>query len=178
MVSEQRTTPYYRAATFTGERSAGAAYDRVQTLLFAAPECELSAYRFQIMGIWHVAILGDLPDEGLGQELETALASGTLVSLGSDVLTFLQQRRDEERKQGTWVEHHHRPGLGLSFGSRTVTPPFPLGRLVMTANLQMKLQESDPEHWEGVLKALIARHAAGDWGDLDSHDHGENDNHA
>ena len=45
----------------------------------------------------------------------------------------------------------------------------------MTANLQMKLRESDPEHWEGTLKALIARHAAGDWGDLDSHDRGEND---
>ncbi len=52
---------------------------------------------------------------------------------------------------------------------------FPLGRLVMTANLQRKLKKSDPEHWEGDLQALIARHAAGDWGDLDSHDRGQND---
>ncbi len=56
-----------------------------------------------------------------------------------------------------------------------MAPLFPLGRLVMTANLQGKLKEIDPEHWEGDLQALITRHAAGDWGDLDSHDRGEND---
>ncbi len=56
-----------------------------------------------------------------------------------------------------------------------MAPLFPLGRLVITANLQGTLQESDPEHWEGALKALIARHAAGDWGELDSHDRDEND---
>lgn len=52
---------------------------------------------------------------------------------------------------------------------------FPLGRLLITANLQQQLKESDPEHWERDLLALIARHASGDWGDLDEHDHAEND---
>ena len=56
-----------------------------------------------------------------------------------------------------------------------MAPLFPLGRLVMTGNLQRALQESDPEHWEEALKALIARHAEGDCGDLDSHDRDEND---
>ena len=46
---------------------------------------------------------------------------------------------------------------------------------MMTANLKRKLQDSGPEYWEAALKALIARHGAGDWGDLDSHDHEEND---
>ena len=45
----------------------------------------------------------------------------------------------------------------------------------MTANLQRTLQARDPEHWHEALKVLIARHAAGDWGELDSHDCDEND---
>ncbi len=56
-----------------------------------------------------------------------------------------------------------------------MAPLFPLGRLVIAANLQRALQERDPEHWEEALKALIDRHAVGDWGDLDSYDRGEND---
>jgi hypothetical protein len=56
-----------------------------------------------------------------------------------------------------------------------MAPLISLGRLVMTANLQRTLQERDPEHWEEALKALIAHHAAGDWGELDSHDRDEND---
>ena len=45
----------------------------------------------------------------------------------------------------------------------------------MTTNLQTELQKSDPLHWEEGLRALIARHGAGDWGDLDSYDRDEND---
>lgn len=51
---------------------------------------------------------------------------------------------------------------------------FSLGRLVMTGNLQRTLQERDSGHWEESLKALIARHASGDWGELDGHDRDEN----
>lgn len=52
---------------------------------------------------------------------------------------------------------------------------FPLGRVMMTTNLQGKLQERNPEHWEQEIQALIARHATGDWGDLDPHDWAENE---
>ena len=51
---------------------------------------------------------------------------------------------------------------------------FPLGRIVMTANLQGQLQEASPEVWEHELQSLIARHASGDWGDLDEEDKQEN----
>ena len=34
---------------------------------------------------------------------------------------------------------------------------FPLGRVMMTTNLQGRVQEANPEHWEDELKALIAR---------------------
>ena len=175
MASEQRTTPYYRAARFTGEQAAGSAYSQIQDLIFAEPDCELSVYRFHMTEIWHVAVVGDPPDMEIGQKLETVLADGTSVALGSTTLSFLQRRRIEERRPGIWVERHHRPGLGFRFRELTATTLFPLGRVMMTANLQRKLQDIDPERWEEDLKLLIGRHASGDWGDLDSHDHDEND---
>ncbi len=45
---------------------------------------------------------------------------------------------------------------------------FPLGRIVITRNAAGKLTNGD------VMKAL-ARHARGDWGDLDDHDREENE---
>ncbi len=53
-------------------------------------------------------------------------------------------------------------------------PLFPLGRTVITRNLQDQLQESYPEGWQEELYELIGRHATGDWGDLDEHDRQEN----
>ena len=52
---------------------------------------------------------------------------------------------------------------------------FPLGRVVMTANLQAKLQEGNPAGWEAELLGLISRHASGDWGDLDEDDKRQNE---
>ncbi len=54
-------------------------------------------------------------------------------------------------------------------------PKFPLGRTVITTDLQGQLQEADPEHWEKELKGLIDRRTAGDWGDLDKLDRQAND---
>ena len=51
---------------------------------------------------------------------------------------------------------------------------FPMGRMVMTTNLQVKIQEANPEHWEEELQRLISRHASGDWGDLGQQDQREN----
>ena len=53
-------------------------------------------------------------------------------------------------------------------------PLFPLGRIVMTTNLQGQLQETDPAGWEEELQGLIRRHVTGDWGDLDQEDRQEN----
>ena len=39
---------------------------------------------------------------------------------------------------------------------------FPLGQIVMTTNLQGKIQEANPEHWEEELKGFIDRYASGD----------------
>ncbi len=53
-------------------------------------------------------------------------------------------------------------------------PLFPLGRIVMTTNLQGQLQETDSAGWEEELQGLIRRHVTGDWGDLDQEDRQEN----
>jgi hypothetical protein len=52
---------------------------------------------------------------------------------------------------------------------------FPLGRIVMTTNLQGKLQEANPEGWEEELRGFITRHASGDWGDIADEDKRENE---
>ena len=54
-------------------------------------------------------------------------------------------------------------------------PLLPAGRVVMTANLQSKLREANPEFWEAELIGLIYRHASGDWGDLDEDDRRQNE---
>ena len=115
MASEQQATPYDLAAKFTGKQAAGDAYSQVQNLIFNGPDCELSVYRFHIKGVWHVAVVGDSPGEGLGKELAIALAHGITILLGKEALNFLQLRRETESNQGTWVERHHRPGLGFRF---------------------------------------------------------------
>lgn len=53
-------------------------------------------------------------------------------------------------------------------------PLFPLGRVVMTANLKAKLQEANAACWEAELIILISRHVSGDWGDLDEDDQRQN----
>ena len=50
-----------------------------------------------------------------------------------------------------------------------MVPLFPLGRIVMTTNLQAKIQEANPEE---ELQQLINRHASGDWGELAEEDKG------
>jgi hypothetical protein len=52
---------------------------------------------------------------------------------------------------------------------------FPLGRIVMTTNLQRKLLEASPDTWEDELKGFITRHASGDWGDIAEEDQRENE---
>ena len=140
MTKEQRATPYCRAARFTGEQSAGAAYSKIQNLLFHAPDCELSVYRFHMARVWHVAVVGEAPDEGLGLKLEMALACGTPFRLDSSTLKFLQHRRAEERSQATWVERHHRPGLGFRIKGVSCGKPVSFG----TAGDNNELTEDSP----------------------------------
>ena len=111
--SEHEPIPYYLAARFAGERPAGRAYFRVQELIFATPEAHLSVFRFQLSRIYHVAILGENPDEELEQRLQRILAKGERVSLPTEVLKMLVERRAQATRQGPWLERHFRPGQPL-----------------------------------------------------------------
>ena len=114
-MSSYENTPYHRAAKFPGEREAGAVYFRIQDLI-EDPECDLSAYRFLILGIWHVAIVGDTPTSELAEQLEKHLSGGEPVELPVDTLDFLRRRRRQQIKHGPWVERHHRPGRRFRLG--------------------------------------------------------------
>jgi hypothetical protein len=111
---KQEPTPYHRAATFSGEKEAGAVYFRLQRLI-DTPDADLSAYRFQVQGVWHVAVVGDAPGKELADELEKWLSSGEAVELPGDALEFLFRRRAEQIRHGPWVEGHYRPGRRFRF---------------------------------------------------------------
>ena len=114
-MSSYEKTPYHRAAKFPGELEAGAVYFRIQDLI-EPPECDLSAYRFTTHGVWHVAIVGNTPNNELAEELERHLSGGARVELPVDTLDFLRRRREQQIKHGPWVERHHRPGRRFRLG--------------------------------------------------------------
>lgn len=87
---EQERTPYYRAASFKPEESAGNASFKAQDVVHKDPDCDLSTYRFQLNRIYHVAVLGDQPSPDLDQNLQAILSSGESVPLPPDALKLLK----------------------------------------------------------------------------------------
>lgn len=77
---EQERTPYYQASRISGERVAGKAYAKAQHIIFTAA-CNLSAYRFQLDRIWHVAVIGEQLDEAIQKQIQKILGAGELVVL-------------------------------------------------------------------------------------------------
>ena len=114
-MSDQEATPYCLAAKFPNERAAGRVYFQIQKLI-DNPDADLSAYRLQLQGIWHVAVVGDAPDKGLAEQLEKVMAAGEPVELPRETLDFLRQRRAEQIQHGPWVERHYRPGRRFRLG--------------------------------------------------------------
>ncbi len=110
---EHEPVPYHRTARFAGEQLAGHAYAAAQRVIFEGPPNDLSAYRFQLNRIYHVAVLGQPPPAELDQQLTAILASGEPTELPADVLQALSERRRQATRGGLWVERHHRPGERL-----------------------------------------------------------------
>jgi hypothetical protein len=90
---EREPVPYYQAARFRNERPARRAYFQAQDILFNTPDSDLSAYRFLLQQIWHVAVLGEPPPEDMAEQLQTVFARGEPTSLPPDILKLLTQRR-------------------------------------------------------------------------------------
>ena len=110
---EAEPVPYHRTARFADEPSAGVAYGAAQRAIFEGPPNDLSAYRFQLNRIYHVAVLGQPPPADLDEQLTAILASGEPAELPTDVLTALSERRRQMSRRGTWTEGHYRPGRRL-----------------------------------------------------------------
>src|SRR5438874_2675381 len=104
---------YLKVARFPSEKPAGRAYRQAEELLFRSPDTELSAYRFQLSHVWHVAVLGDQPPEELDRRLQRILSRGEPASLPEEVLLELQRRRASATQLGPWVERHARPPEGF-----------------------------------------------------------------
>ncbi len=59
--------PWYRAARYDAEPPSFRAYVQAQETIFQQ-ECDLSAYRLMLEQIWHVAVLGGIPQPELEQK--------------------------------------------------------------------------------------------------------------
>src|SRR5712692_11568985 len=103
----QKPPPYYQAAHFANKTQAGQVYTPLQQLVFEEQEsCDLSVYRVKITEGWHVVVLGERPRNDLHLRIEALLTNGTLVTLRSDVLDYLQDRRAQVTQLAPWVERH------------------------------------------------------------------------
>jgi hypothetical protein len=107
---DQLRAPYHRAARYMDEQASEAPYDQAQQTIYETP-CDLSVYRLCLGPelTWHVAVLGNLPPEGLNRRIEEILASGEQIALPDEVLAQLTARRREQSSRGSWVEAHHFP---------------------------------------------------------------------
>ena len=102
---------YHQAARFSGEEPAGVAYFAAQETIYAHPgEVDLSAYRFQLNRVYHLAGLGHPPPTELHDQLRAILATGEPAQLPEDLLRLFAARPAEAIQAGPWVEGHYRAG--------------------------------------------------------------------
>jgi len=105
--------PYVQATRFAGEQPAGRAYRALQRVIFTTVPNDLSAYRLQLGGVYHVVVVGVRPPPALEQRLTAILAAGEPVTLPADVQHALLARRAQVTPHHAWWEGHYRPGRRL-----------------------------------------------------------------
>ena len=108
---EQEPQPYARAARFSDRQSAGRSYNRLQRVIHRS-DAELSAFRFQLSDVWHVAAVGPfVPSAALAKRVESLLSRGEAVELPEVVVRLLLELRQRALRPGTtWMEGHYDPG--------------------------------------------------------------------
>jgi hypothetical protein len=105
---EQEPQHYTKAGRFPNQRSSGRAYNQAQETIFRA-SCDLSSFRFQLQQEWHVAVLGMPPPPDVAQTIESIFMDSEPVTLPTEVLEQLLERRRQSIKRGPWIERHYRP---------------------------------------------------------------------
>lgn len=122
-ISKKEIPFYYEAARFPNEQFSGLVYFAVQEIVFNATAEDLSAYRFQLQQLWHVAALGVRPVEKVREGIHQELSKGEIIELPGQIVESLRQRREQQSKLGPWVEGHHRPGIEIPKASPEQKPP-------------------------------------------------------
>ena len=107
---EAAPLPYHRVARFADADTAGQVYAQAQDAIFGGPPADLSVYRFLLDQVSHIAVLGAPPPPALDAQLTALLATGEPATLPATVLQALTARRQQQRRRGSWVEGHYRPG--------------------------------------------------------------------
>lgn len=110
----QPTDLFLLAARFHAERPAKRTYFKAQEAIYRHPTNDLSAFRFQLNRVFHVAVLGMTPDQTLEQRLRKLLAAGDPATLSPEVIATLLARRVAATNESSWTEKHYRPGLKLN----------------------------------------------------------------
>ena len=105
---EQSKEPFCIAAKFKAEPVSRRAYFTAQDAIKKDRENDLSVYRFQLSGVFHVAVLGLTPPEPLEQRLRQILAAGDPATLPENIVSLLFVRRAEMSQQSNWLERHYR----------------------------------------------------------------------
>lgn len=110
----RESAPYYQASRYQNERPALAAYTRAQQVIYEHKAgVDLSAYRFLLNRLSHVAVVGEQPPEELEQQLTQILATGEPTTLPTAALKLLLERRALAQGISPWVEGHYRPGVKI-----------------------------------------------------------------
>ena len=112
---EREPGPYYMASRFDEEQSSKLAHVKAQKLIFANERADLSAYRFQLGQINHVAVVGEPPPDDLQLQMQDISAIGEATELPPLIVKALHERRAQMKKKGSWVEGHYRLGKKLDY---------------------------------------------------------------
>jgi hypothetical protein len=107
--SKEEQPGFIRAARFSSEEPAKAAYFRMQEEVFGN-DWDLSVYRFMLLAVSHVAVIGEPQPPQVAERVETILKPGEPAELPRDIMGTLLARRRQARQLGPWVEGHYRPG--------------------------------------------------------------------
>jgi len=113
--NKEQEGPYYMASCFRSDLPAKIAYSQAEELIFRDRKADLSAYRFLLDNVRHVAVVGAPPHERLQKQLEKILSYGEPATLPEEIVTALHKRRVEMKRHGEWVEGHYRPGKKLDY---------------------------------------------------------------
>ena len=105
---EQLQEPFCIAAKFRAEPTSRRAYFTAQNTIKKDRDNDLSVYRFQLSGVFHVVVLGMAPPAPLEQQLRQILTTGDPATLPENVIALLFARRAEISRQGPWFERHYR----------------------------------------------------------------------